>query len=58
MKVNELAQKLQVNEHYIQHHFPRIQESYKKRGILLIKVGKGADADYGMRRTGDCRTQF
>lgn len=58
MNIKQLAEKLEVSEHYIQHHFPRIQESYKKRGILLIKIGKGRTAEYGMRKTNDCRVIF
>ena len=40
MTVDELAIELGVSTHYIEHHFPRIKQSWEKRGIKLIKNGK------------------
>ena len=42
----EVAMKLNVSENYVRKHFKRLQESLKRRGILLVKIGRGPDAIY------------
>lgn len=58
MTVNELAQELNVSVHYIEHHFPRIKESWRKRGIILIKNGRGKSANYGILKQGETAARF
>lgn len=58
LKIEDFAQELGVSVHYIEHHFPRIKESWRKRGIILIKNGKGKSANYGILKEGEVNVRF
>ena len=54
----EMAAELQISVHYLEHHFPRIAASYERRGIKLLKIGKGKSANYGIRKKGQVEARF
>ena len=58
MTREEMAAELQISAHYLEHHFPRIAESYEKKGIKLLKVGKGKSAKYGIRKKNELEARF
>lgn len=58
MTREEMAAELQISVHYLEHHFPRIAESYEKKGIKLRKVGKGKTANYGIAKKNDLEFKF
>lgn len=58
MTKEELAKELEISVHYLEHHFPRICESWRKKGIELRKIGKGKKAIYSIRKKGDLLERF
>lgn len=58
MTVDELAIELGVSTHYIEHHFPRIKQSWEKRGIKLIKNGKGKNVNYGVLKQEEINVRY
>lgn len=46
MTLKEVALLLGYNEDSLRSHFKRTQEQLKKKGILLMKWGRGKDAEY------------
>jgi AraC-like DNA-binding protein len=46
MTLKEVALTLGKSESTLTHNFRRTQETLKKKGILLMKWGKGKDAEY------------
>lgn len=53
-----MAAELKISVHYLEHHFPRICESNRKKGIELWKIGKGKNAKYGILKKGDLEVRF
>ena len=50
MTIEELAHEIKVQPSYLYAHFKRIRENYlAKYNIVLVKVGRGATADYGIK---------
>jgi hypothetical protein len=49
----ELAEELRIKETYLRSHWKRIVESNNRAGITLVKVGRGANAAYGIKSYGD-----
>lgn len=58
MTREEMAAELKISVHYLEHHFPRICESNRKKGIELWKIGKGKNAKYGILKKGDLEARF
>lgn len=58
MTREEMAEELKISVHYLEHHFPRIVESYGKKNIKLLKIGKGKNAKYGILKKGDLEARF
>ena len=58
MKIEELSKELGVSTYYINHHWKRICASWDKRGIKLVKNGKGMSADYGIIENGATFARF
>ena len=54
----ELMAEIGCTENAIDHHFPRLQEQMKKRGITLFKRGRGKKAEYGVMRKGDTMAKW
>jgi tRNA isopentenyl-2-thiomethyl-A-37 hydroxylase MiaE len=48
MTKEQVAEEIGVSVNEIIHHFPRLQERLRKRGIRLIKRGSGKYASYGL----------
>lgn len=49
MTLKQIADELQLKETYLKAHWKRIQENYNKRGIWIVKKGRGDTAIYGIR---------
>lgn len=49
MTSEELGEVLHLKESYIRNHWTRIVKTYKKRSIFLYKVGRGDEANYGIK---------
>ena len=58
MTIEELAREMNVSTHYINHHWKQICASWAKRGIKLVKNGKGISADYGVIENGAVSARF
>lgn len=58
MTIEELAREMNVSTHYINHHWKQICASWAKRGIKLVKNGKGMSADYGVIENGAVSARF
>lgn len=46
MTLEQVAKELNLNPSTIKGHFKRTQETLKKKGIILTKIGRGEDAQY------------
>ena len=46
MTLKEVAEKLGLSENTIKLHFPRTRDTLLKKGIVLIKEGRGDKAIY------------
>ena len=46
MTLKEVSEKLGLNENTIRLHFPRTRDTLLKKGIVLIKEGRGDKAVY------------
>lgn len=46
MTLKEVSEKLGLSENTIKLHFPRTKETLLKKGIVLIKEGRGDKAVY------------
>ena len=55
MTKEEFAKELNVSIHYVEHHFPKIQDHLKKAGKLAIKRGRGTAAAYYIIDKGDLK---
>ena len=55
MTREEFAKTLNISVHYVEHHFPKIQDHLKKAGKLAIKRGRGSNAAYYIMDKGDLR---
>lgn len=53
MTSEELGDVLQLKESYIRSHWPRIVNTYEKQNIKLYKMGRGANASYGVQMPWD-----
>lgn len=50
MTIEELAEELHLKPHYLYTHWRRVQKNYlEKKNIVLVKVGRGAAAQYGLK---------
>ena len=58
MTIEELSIELGVSVHYLQHHFPKVKRSWGRRGYVLIKMGRGASAIYGVIGPDDTMVRF
>lgn len=51
--IQELAEELKIKDTYLKSHWKSIVERYSKIGITLVKLGRGAAADFGIQSYGD-----
>lgn len=51
MTLKEVALLLGYSEQTLKDQFPKTQERLRKRGILLMKWGRGKDAEYEIEYT-------
>ncbi len=58
MNINELAEELGVSSYYILHHWKEIYNRNNKKGIKLVKSGKGSSANYGVIEKGESFARF
>ena len=58
MTGEEFAKKLNISVHYLEHHFPQIKKSWERKGYILVKIGRGKSAQYGMRRKDEVYVDF
>jgi transcriptional antiterminator len=58
MTIEELSNELGVSVHYINHHFKEIRGRLGRRGITLVKDGKGTTANYGIIENGASIARF
>ena len=59
MTIEELAKELGgVSTYYINHHWKEVRERWGKRGIGLVKNGKGLTADYGILEAGATAVRY
>jgi hypothetical protein len=58
MNSKELSQELGISEHYLLHHWKEIRGRWLKRGIGLVKSGKGTAARYGVIDKGSSVARF
>lgn len=49
MTLSEVAKKLNLSEHTLKRSFNRTKVSLERRGIILIKIGRGENADYQLK---------
>lgn len=50
MTIEELADELGITAKYLYAKWPRVQRTYlEKKNIVLVKVGRGAAAEYGIK---------
>ena len=56
--IEELSKEFGISTHYINHHWKQICASWAKRGIKLIKNGRGMSADYGIIENGAVSARF
>lgn len=49
MSLNELGSLLNLKPSYIKYHWNVVKERYEKRGIFLYKLGRGEEANYGVK---------
>lgn len=49
MKIEDIATYLHMTPSSIRPHWARIVRDYAKGGLELIKVGRGASAEYGIK---------
>lgn len=58
MTVEELSKKINVSENRIVRHWPEVCKSAEKRGIVLVKRGKGKIAQYGILEDDELEVRF
>lgn len=46
MTLSDLCEILCKSESTLRNQFPRTQEAYAKKGVIITREGKGDDADY------------
>ena len=51
MTLKEVALLLGYNEDSLRSHFKQVQRNLKKKGILLMKWGRGSSAEYEVEYT-------
>lgn len=54
----ELADFLKIKESYLRSQWLYIVNSRRKEGITLVKVGRGAAAQYGVKLPGDVEIRW
>lgn len=58
MSSEELARELGIKESYLRSHWRSIVDSNSRIGITLVKLGRGAAANYGIKSYGDKEIRF
>lgn len=58
MNIEEFSKEIKVSERTILHHWNDLCGRWNKRGIRLVKRGKGAAADYGIIENGAVTARF
>lgn len=53
MTLQELCEELQISENYARNQWAAIKATRAKYGLYLYKLGRGATAQYGVRRQGE-----
>ena len=53
MTAAQLADELRIKETYLKSHWKKIVERYGKMGIILVKLGRGEKAEFGVKNYGD-----
>lgn len=54
----QLADELMIKETYLKKRWTYIVESNAKRGVYLVKIGRGESANYGIKSYGDEDIRF
>lgn len=54
----ELANELGIKESYLRSHWRNIVASNERIGITLVKMGRGSEANYGIKSYGDKEIRF
>lgn len=50
MLLSELAAELGLSENYLRNQWALLVKRYESYGIELVKLGRGKNADYGIRK--------
>lgn len=58
MTSQQLADELMIKETYLKKRWTYIVESNAKRGVTLVREGRGATANYGIKSYGDEEIRF
>lgn len=58
MNSQEISAELGIKETYLKKRWTYIVESNAKRGVTLVREGRGATANYGIKSYGDEEIRF
>lgn len=58
MNIKQLSEELDISVHYINHHFKEVRGRLARRGVGLVKCGKGLSANYGVIENGATSARF
>lgn len=58
MHIDEISRELGVSEYTVLHHWKDLCGRWGKRGIRLVKCGKGTTANYGIIENGAVTARF
>lgn len=58
MTSQEISAELGIKETYLKKRWTYIVESNAKRGVYLVKIGRGESANYGIKSYGDEDIRF
>lgn len=58
MTIEELSKELNVSENRIMRHWHELCGSARRRGIILVKKGKGKSAQYGILKEDELEVKF
>jgi hypothetical protein len=54
----ELAKELRIKETYLKAHWCSIVESYAAKGLILVRIGRGISATFGIKSYDDERIRW
>lgn len=58
MTIKEIAEMLGVSEYTVNHHWKDLRGRAARKGWILVKVGKGTTAAYGIIKDGAIKADF